>query len=144
MDNLQFTAIETRLATERRLKFQGTAQVDLRQIGFDSRSTRQLDRKNVDRLCRIFEEVGCQNLAIENRIPAVISSEALATALRNANITAQELRADSTSTIPQLQFADGQLRGLHGRHRIAAGSEILLPGYRCWAVDLYLDGTVFP
>jgi hypothetical protein len=88
--------------------------------------------------------VDYQNLAVENRIPAVISSEALAVALRNANVTAQELRADSTSAIPHLQFLPRQLCGLHGQHRIAADSEILLPGYRCWAVNLYLDGTIFP
>ncbi|ODM18031.1 hypothetical protein SI65_06819 [Aspergillus cristatus] len=40
---------------------------------------------------------------------------------------------------PHLGFAAGQLRALHGRHRVQAGAEVLPPADRWWTVDLYLD-----
>ncbi|OJD11086.1 hypothetical protein AJ78_08071 [Emergomyces pasteurianus Ep9510] len=38
-----------------------------------------------------------------------------------------------------LHFHNGELRGLHGRHRVQVGSELLPPVDRWWTVDLYLD-----
>lgn len=46
--------------------------------------------------------------------------------------------------MPHLRFPSGQLQGLHGRHRIAAGLEVLSPAFRWWTVDIYLDGIVLP
>lgn len=48
------------------------------------------------------------------------------------------------SDMPHLRFPSGQLQGLHGRHRIAAGLEVLSPAFRWWTVDIYLDGIVLP
>ncbi|PGG99690.1 hypothetical protein AJ80_09304 [Polytolypa hystricis UAMH7299] len=139
MESLQFTPRETQLATERRLKFQGTAKVNLDDIYFDSQSSRQLDQKNIDRLCRIFQEEGCQNLSLAHHVPAVVCRNHLAAALGRANSSAHALLTAPESDPPLLRFQPGQLQGLHGRHRIAAGLQRLSPTHRWWAVDIYLD-----
>ncbi|QSS63937.1 hypothetical protein I7I51_00998 [Histoplasma capsulatum] len=139
MESLRFTERETRLAAERRLKFQGTARVDLDQIFFDPQSSRQLDHKNGDRLCRIFQEEGCQSMALAHRVPAAVSRQNLAAALRRANVGARELLTNPEPEMPRLCFPPGQLQGLHGRHRIAAGLEVLSPAHRWWVVDVYSD-----
>ncbi|OJD23472.1 hypothetical protein ACJ73_05169 [Blastomyces percursus] len=139
MESLRFTDSETRLATERRLKFQGPAKVNLDQIFFDHRSSRQLDHTNVDRLCRVFQKEGCQNLTLAHHVPAAVSRQHLAAALQKANRSAHGLLTNPGPEIPHLQFPPGRLRGLHGRYRIAAGLEVLSPSHRCWAVDIYLD-----
>ena len=142
MESLQFTQRETQLATERRLKFQGTAKVSLDGIQFHSHLNRQLDQRNVERLCNIFQEEECQNLTVAHRVPAIIARPYLAAALQSANVTARALLTNPESEMPFLRFPQGQLQGLHGRHRIAAGSEVLLSAHRWWAVDLYLDGMM--
>lgn len=142
MESLQFTQREAQLATERRLKYQGSARVNLAEIHFDLHSSRQLDRRNIERLSNIFREEGCQNLTVENRIPAIISRQNLDVALAMANVSAQALLASPESEMPHLRFPAGQLHGLHGRHRLAAGFEVLPPGRRWWVVDLYLDGNI--
>lgn len=144
MESLQFTQRETQLAAERRLKFQGTAKVNLDEIHFHSQSNRQLDQKNIDRLCNIFREEECQNLVVAHRVPAIVSRHHLVMAIQRAppNVNSQSLLTNPESEMPHLRFLPGQLQGLHGRHRIAAGLDVLSSTYRWWAVDLYLDGTV--
>lgn len=142
MEFLQFTRRETRIATERHLKFQGTAKVNVDEICFNSQSNRQLDQKNIDRLCRIFQEEGCQNLSLAHHVPATVCRRHLTASLERANVSARALLTNSGSNPPNLQFQPGQLKGLHGRHRIAAGLETLPPDLRWWAVDIYSDGIV--
>jgi hypothetical protein len=142
MESLQFTQRETELATERRLKFQGTAKVDLDQIHFDSQPNRQLDQKNIDRLSRIFREEGCQNRTLAHHVPAIVSRHHLDAALQKANVSARALLTNPASEMPRLRFPPAQLQGLHGRHRITAGLDVLLPGHRWWAVDIYLAGII--
>ena len=139
MESIHFTEGETRLALERRLKFQGSAKINLDQIYFDPQTSHQLDRKNVDRLCKIFGEEECQNLTLEDHISAIVSRQHLVAALEAANVTAQTLLTGGTAEIPHLQFPRGQVQALHGQHQIEAGLEVLSPAYRWWAVDLYLD-----
>ncbi|KAJ5808839.1 hypothetical protein N7474_010108, partial [Penicillium riverlandense] len=135
----QFTPREIHLATERSLKYQGTAKIRLDKIYFDARYARQLDRQNVERLRRIFGEEGCQNLALQHRIPAIVSSNHLKSALQEANVNASALLAKSEANIPCLDFQSGQVQGLHGFHRVTAGLECLQHPHRFWAVDLYLS-----
>ncbi|KUL81736.1 hypothetical protein ZTR_09842 [Talaromyces verruculosus] len=139
MTSLHFSQREIALANEGRLKFQGVAKVNLGEICFDSQSNRQLDQKNVERLCKIFREEGCHHLAVENRIPVIVSPRGLAAALAAANISAHTLQSHRESEVPHLRFPPGQLHGLHGRHRVAAGLDVLLVSTRWWAVDIYLD-----
>ncbi|KAA8652086.1 DUF3723 domain-containing protein [Aspergillus tanneri] len=134
-----FTEEEVRLATERRLKYLGTAKVSINQIEFDPPLPRDLDPKNLGRLREIFRKNRCRRLDVDNHVPAIVSCQDLAAALRKANVPQQLLLTNDPHQCPQLRFAAGQLRALHGRHRVQAGTEVLPPADRWWMVDLYLD-----
>ncbi|KAL4755928.1 DUF3723 domain-containing protein [Aspergillus foveolatus] len=134
-----FTEREVRLATERRLKYLGTAKVSINQIQFEPPLPRDLDSKNVARLREIFRKNQCRRLDVDNHVPATVSQQDLAVALQNANVSQQSLLTNNPPHFPELRFAAGQLRALHGRHRVQAGAEVLPPADRWWTIDLYLD-----
>jgi hypothetical protein len=140
MQRALFTEEEVRLASERRLKYQGSAKVGINEIEFDPPLPRDMDSKNLDRICQIFQKNRCRRLDVENRIPVIVSRNDLATALQQAKVNAGDLVTKTAERIPRLQFPPGQLRGLHGRHRAQAGSLVLAPIDRWWAIDLYFDG----
>ena len=135
-----FTEEEIRLATERRLKYLGAAKVSIYQLHFDPPLPRDLDPKNLDRLREIFHKNRCRRLDVDNHVPAIVSRPDLANALQKANIPQRSLLTNDSHQLPQLGFTAGQLRALHGRHRVQAGAEVLPPADRWWTVDLYLDG----
>lgn len=136
-----FTGEEIRLATERRLKYLGAAKVSIYQIQFDPLLPRDLDPKNLDRLREVFRKNRCSRLDVNNHVPATVSRQDLAESLRKANVPQQSLLTNEPHQSPQLGFIVGQLRALHGRHRVQAGAEVLPPADRWWMVDLYVDGT---
>ncbi|KAJ5142480.1 uncharacterized protein N7515_001267 [Penicillium bovifimosum] len=139
MSPSSFTDQEVRLATERRLKYIGTAKVNISHIQFDPPLPRDLDLKNLERLRGIFRKNSCRRLDVDNHIPAIVSQHDLTDALRKANVPQQSLLTNDAHQIPRLKFSAGQLRGLHGRHRVQAGAEVLPPADRWWIIDLYLD-----
>jgi hypothetical protein len=55
-------------------------------------------------------------------------------------VSQRSLLTNDPTRLPDLKFATGQLRALHGRHRVQAAAEVLPPADRWWTVDLYLDG----
>jgi hypothetical protein len=136
-----FTEQEVRLAAERRLKYIGAAKVSIRQIQFEPPLPRDLDPKNLDRLRNIFRKNRCRRLDVHNHVPATVSRHDLADALQKANIPQESLLTTEGRHIPRLEFRTGQIRGLHGRHRVQAGVAVLPPADRWWTVDLYTDGT---
>ena len=140
MQRALFTEEEVRLASERRLKYQGSAKVSINDIEFDPPLPRDLDSRNLDRICQIFRKNRCRRLDVENRIPVIVARNDLSTALEQAEVTAGALMTKSAEHLPSLRFPSGKLRGLHGRHRAQAGSMVLAPIDRWWAVDLYFDG----
>lgn len=140
MQRALFTEEEIRLAAERRRKYIGTAKVSISHILFDPPLPRDLDPKNLGRLREIFRKNRCRRLDVDNHVPAIVSQGDLAGALRSANVSQRALLTNDPHQLPQLRFAAGQLRALHGRHRVQAGAEVLPPADRWWTVDLYLDG----
>ncbi|KAF9883530.1 hypothetical protein FE257_003363 [Aspergillus nanangensis] len=139
MQRALFTEEEVRLATERRLKYLGTAKVHINQIEFDPPLPRDVDQKNVNRLCEIFRKNRCRRLDVDNHVPATVSQHGLSLALQKANVPRSSLLTSDPQHLPLLGFSVGQLRALHGRHRVQAGAEMLPPADRWWTVDLYLD-----
>lgn len=137
-----FTEEEIRLSTERRLKYLGAAKVNIYQIHFDPPLPRDLDAKNLNRLREVFRKNQCRRLDVDNHVPATVSRQDLANALQKANVPQQSLLNNDPHQFPRLGFTEGQLQGLHGRHRIQAGAEVLPPTDRWWMVDLYLDGEI--
>lgn len=141
MSRAPFTEEEVQLATERRVKYIGAAKVSIDQIQFETPLPRDLDPKNLDRLRNIFRKNRCRRLDLNNHVPVVVSQQALTDALRKANVSDQSLLTNDARQLPWLAFPSGQLQGLHGRHRLQVGAEVLPPADRWWTVDLYMDGT---
>ncbi|PGG98898.1 hypothetical protein GX51_06545 [Blastomyces parvus] len=139
MERSMFTDTELQLTTERSTKYQGTAKINLSQIAFHPSLSRELDQKNVERLCEIFNKNGCRRLDIQHHVTAVVSQQHLANALHAAHVTAHALMTNPPDRYPQLQFPTGQIRCLHGQHRLKAGEELLPPSDQWWTVDIYLD-----
>lgn len=143
MSRALFTEDEVQLASERRLKYIGAAKISISQIKFDPPLPRDLDPKNLDRLRGVFRKNRCRRLDIDNHIPTIVSPHNLAEALRKANVSRSSLLATDSFSIPRIGFPEGQLLGLHGRHRVQVGAEVLPPADRWWTVDLYSDSTYF-
>jgi hypothetical protein len=135
---------EPALEAERRLKYQGTARISLDVLHFRRNQSRELDSKHVKFLNRCFRNEGCQRLPARNHVPAIITQQQLANAMRDSGVSAQQLSSTGPpSTFPKLDFPPGvQLECLHGQHRIEAGREFLLPTEKWWIVNLYLSGIV--
>ncbi|GFG10588.1 hypothetical protein IFM5058_05002 [Aspergillus udagawae] len=131
------TDIERQLTIERQLKFQGTAKIDLDDITTHPGVDREVDQKNVERLCEMFAKDGCQRLDIRNHVTAVVSMQHLTRACRAAGLATEELK--SQLQYPYLRFSGQQVHCLHGQHRLKAGEDTLAPSDRWWTVDLYLD-----
>ena len=144
MDRSMYTDAEFRLATERNLKYQGTARVDLNQIVPHPTIARNIDSKNVRRLCGIFGKDGCRRLSLHNHVTAIVSRQDLHSALRAARVGAHELMTNLEDRHPLLHFSTGQVQCLHGQHRLKAGEEFLPRNDQWWTVDLYLDGEKTP
>jgi hypothetical protein len=87
MERSMFTDAELQLAQERRLKYQGTAKIDLDQISLPS----TYDEGNVKRLCDIFGKCKCDRLDIRNHVTATVSEQHLQNALHAARVDAQVL-----------------------------------------------------
>lgn len=140
MEQSMFTDAELQLSTERRLKYQGTAKISLDHISRHPSATKQLNPRNIERLCEIFREDGCHRFDIQNHITAVVSRRHLKRARRAAQITADDLLTKPPEKNPVLCFSPGQVHCLHGLHRLKAAEKILAPSERWWTVDIYLDG----
>ncbi|KAF4765573.1 hypothetical protein HAV15_003280 [Penicillium sp. str.  len=142
MEQSMFTDGELQLTTERRLKYQGTAKINLSQITYHPCVARQLDQKNVERLCEVFRKDGCNRLDVQHHVTALVTRRHLKHARREAQISAEELLTNLPDKYPFLSFPSGQIQCLHGQHRLRAAAEVLAPSERWWTVDLYLDGEI--
>ena len=132
---------ELRIQAERHVKYRGTARVSLRVLPFQWDQSRELSRKNVERLKEVFRIDSVRRLDARNHIPAVIDSLDLDGAILASKISAERLLSNPDSDPPTLKFpAPHQLTCLHGRHRVQAARETLPPSDAWWTVDLYLAG----
>lgn len=140
MNPTSFTAGETRLAEERKFKYHGTARVHLEKIQVNAGIHQELDLNKAKRLSSIFQTECCRRLDIENHVLATASSQDLTSALHKSEVTPYALRKNPQGMFPNLEFPEGGLYLLHGRHRIEVGQKHLPPGDRWWTVDIYSDG----
>lgn len=130
------------LAEDRSENYRGTVRVGLRRLAFAPEYSRQIDRKNVERLKKIFSRPGgCLRLSPPNCIPAVIDQQDLDLAIQSTGTTLEALLGGSEKEPPMLKLApDYLLQCLHGQHRILAALEVLEPRDEWWTVHLYLSG----
>jgi hypothetical protein len=136
-----YTDHELRVTTERNRKYRGTARINLKHIFPHPSICRSLDPRNVDRLCEIFSKEGCRRLEVANHVTAVVSNDNLNAALQKAEVSAALLMSGTSDQYPHLPFSSGQVKCLHGQHRLKAGEEFLSECDQWWTVDLYLDGS---
>lgn len=134
---------ELRRLENRSSSFRGSARIHLKHLLFEEPKgvslSLHLDSKNVARLVKVFELEGCLRLEEEHRVPAVINEAILQEALSSSSLTNADLL--TTGVPPELQLPQfTRLNCLHGRHRIAAAQQTLLPGNKWWTVDLYTEG----
>lgn len=126
--------------TQRRLRsYRGCALVELRHLMFEGEEvlgSRPLDPKNVDRLAKIYELEGCQQLEPEHRVAALIKEDILYQTIEQCNIIPNALF--DYANPPTLSFNQNvRLLCLYGKHRLKAAE---IHAVASWLVDLYLDG----
>lgn len=130
---------ESNLAKEKATKFNGTARIRLEWLYFRGN---QLDDRHVQDLQSRFQKE-CRRLDARNHIPAIIDQKHLDSALRVSGIPEGVLPINSQNRFPELGFWTGyELECLHGRHRIQAAKQALLPPDMWWTVDLYRAGMI--
>ena len=105
----------------------------------DKYTPREFDRKNVDRLKRIFKQEGLRRISPENRIPVLLGKEESMSALRRSNLCESDLITHRLQDMPAIEAPKHSIRYLHGHHRLAAAKEFLAPSEQWWGVDIYLD-----
>uniref|UniRef100_A0A093UMF8 Uncharacterized protein n=1 Tax=Talaromyces marneffei PM1 TaxID=1077442 RepID=A0A093UMF8_TALMA len=115
MDHSMFSSIELRLARERRLKFQGTAKINISQISLPS----EYKPDNVERLRRIFDSEDCDRLSLPNHVVATISREHLMGALSGNEVNANSLMSQQPDSHVALEFPIGQSLGSDSRRDIS-------------------------
>jgi hypothetical protein len=135
------TEQERKLAEDREENFRGTACVSLRKLIFKPEYSRDVDKKNIERLKRIFARQGCLRLSPSNHVPAIITEQDLKAALQYSGRTLEDLLNSAQDAPPKLTLPPNyMLECLHGQHRILAALEIVTPKEEWWTVDLYLSG----
>ena len=127
---------------EKQSCFRGSAKIHLKHLKCENVAKEDqrlfLDPKNVARLVQIYKLEGCLRLDIEHHVPAIIKESELQKSLSISNVDGVDLLKRGSP--PELEFSDDvTLICLHGRHRLEAAKEFLLPGDRWWIVDLYSE-----
>jgi len=77
------------LEAEKRLIYQGTARISLNVLQFGRDQPRELDLDQVEFLKECFRNEGCQRLPARNHVPAIISQQQLANAMRHSRISTE-------------------------------------------------------
>ena len=84
---------------DREENFQGMVYVSLRKLIFKPKYLRDVDKKNVERLKRIFTRQGCLRLSLSNYMLAIINEQDLKVALQCSRRTLKDL-LNSTQDAP--------------------------------------------
>ena len=145
MSGSRFLEVNHRIEEERRMKYRGTASIELTSLCFQdsNESNGNCTQRSADGLKRMFqEEHGCRQEGARHHAIAVISQRHLDAALEAAGLPAARLLVDSLP-YPELELPPNvQLDCLQGRDRILAADNVFEGTNKRWVVDLFLDGTV--
>jgi hypothetical protein len=71
------TEQESKLAEDCEQNFRGTVYISLRRLKFETEYSRDIDKKNIERLKRIFSRQGCLRLSPSNHVPVIINEHDL-------------------------------------------------------------------
>lgn len=137
-------AFEKQVSDDKALNFKGTARIYFSHLDFPS-PVRLVDPQIVKSLNRTFAIAGCLQSELDYRIPAIIKSQTIDSALEALGISAETFKATSSHQPRVLQLPDGvRLECLHGQHRILAAASALPVSDHWWTVDLYGNGLLHP
>lgn len=126
--------------TDQSLYFRGFARVRLDHL--DLQTGREVDHKQVEYLCNVFEQEGCRHDQPDYSVPVVIQQEIMSSALRSHPSGVAGLPFSGTNA-PMLTFSDDvQIVCLHGGHRITAARKFLKVRDQWWTVKVFGEGTV--
>lgn len=118
--------------------FLGSARVDITSIDL-SYGVREIDPRIIDRLTKLFTQVGCQRLNPQNNVPIFIEYEDLKHILDASHLTIKELsQSKETGQSRHLSLPRSRkLRCLHGRHRLIAALSFLPVKEQWWIVNIF-------
>ncbi|KAJ0123526.1 hypothetical protein J7T55_011991 [Diaporthe amygdali] len=112
--------------------FIGTAQVQVKNLFFDSSSREKIERA-CEQLAAVFED-GCNPFADDNRIPVALFPEELAIVLRESMVSMQDLVSPQN---PNLKlYPSNGIRCVHGRQRFETAIRVKGPEY-WWGIRIY-------
>ncbi|KZM19287.1 hypothetical protein ST47_g9567 [Ascochyta rabiei] len=135
------------LAAKKLIGYRGIARVPLHALKFGHRIVldkhRDLSHKNVTRLERIYEQVGCSRLQEENVIDALVEDDDLVAALSLHGMSLDDMRSlQWPQDAPALHLENVQC--LSGMHRIEAARRFLNENDKWWIVRLFSYDTPKP
>ncbi|PVH95424.1 hypothetical protein DM02DRAFT_690214, partial [Periconia macrospinosa] len=138
---------DEKLAEIQATYYRGLARVHLSSLDFShslaQEKHREISKKNVERLRKIFLKNGCLRLQEENFINAAVDAESLGDAIGEAKTTqANLLQLRAGSDLPLLPFTN--LHCLSGAHRIEAAKEFLDDNDQWWVVRLFSNEAPQP
>lgn len=135
MNQSQAEVADKLLLSARQSSLKCTAIVRMKAIKFlnNDQYARDLDRKNIERIKRIFDTEGCFRLDRSNSIPVLADEDVFRQTINKAGL------GPGVGPYLNLDFGDDELLCLHGRHRLLAAYEYLPPMDQFWVVDIFVD-----
>ena len=128
-----------RILKSRDASFKGSAVLKISSFYTpDKHIPREFNGKNVERLKRNFKQEGLRRSDPENRIPVLLDKDEFTSALLLSNLRESDLITHRLEEMPDLKAKEHSIHYLHGRHRLAAAKELLVPSEQWCGVDIYL------
>jgi hypothetical protein len=122
--------------------YRGRAKIDIQRLRDEegvNEPTRTIDEQNVVRLHQVYELDDCLRLDPDHFVPALVDPPLLREALTLSQLQQRDLLGYNEPKHLDIPIG-GQVRILHGRHRLLAAERSLLPGDKWWVVELYDHG----
>lgn len=124
---------------QKSLNFKGSVRIMIRHLR--SKSAREVDEKNVERLVQVYRLEGCQRMDPMHYVPATIESETFVKAVSAAGLDQVALQQPHDEP-PLLDLPSTcTVTCLHGKHRLLAAEKFLPASQHWWTVNLYDEST---
>lgn len=120
--------------------FYGYAIISLDKLSFEhplARNHRPVSKNNVERILKLFREVGCGNDVAEYAVTASVDAARLEYYLEEQGYGSLPQTIEDSTDVPRL---DMPVECLHGLHRILAAKRFLKGGERWWMARIYRAG----
>ena len=127
------------IQTIKRSHFKGYARVMLHDLRFHT--GRQLDEKNVERLSRVFDALGCHRGDRRYALPVVVEGSVLHQTFNSGSCNSQCSLSQPAVDLPLISAPNGEkILCLHKKHRVHAAKQVLPAHEQWWTVEVYDSG----